>query len=250
MQTYQNIELSLVDGIGRIALNRPESRNAISRQMWLDIPSCMHDLKNDDADLIVIEGVGESFAAGADIAELKDIEGMESARENWSAISDSLNFVYEFPLPTIAAIDGPCLGGGCLLACACDLRYASQRSSFAIPVAKLGIALDDANLSRIAVLIGVARTKELIFRAKTLNAEEAALWGLVNEVFSGSEFAARLLFILSEIKANSTTSILESKASFRRIFSSLLNSDNIEAVLASYLGDDFRQRIRTAFKKS
>lgn len=249
MQSYQNIELSLIDGIGRIALNRPESRNAISRQMWLDIPACLHDLKNNDAELVVIEGVGESFAAGADIGELKDIEGIESARENWSAISHSLNFVYEFPLPTIAAIDGPCLGGGCLLACACDLRYATQRSTFAIPVAKLGIALDDANLSRVTALIGASRSKELIFRAKTLNAEEALFWGLVNEVFSSTEFAARLLFILSEIKANSTTSILESKASIKRILSPLQSSENLEAVLASYLGEDFRQRIQEALKK-
>lgn len=249
MGKSNNISISVKDGIGRLLLNRPESRNAISKQMWLDIPQCLSELRSAGAVVIVFEGNGDCFAAGADIMELKDIEDTEAAGSAWSAIASALDFVYNFDLPTVAAVDGPCLGGACLLACACDLRYASHRSSFAIPVARLAIVLDDASLARLSNLLGLARAKELIFRARVLNAEEAYSWGLVNEVFAGPEYAARLLFVLSELVGNSPLTIKESKASFRRIYGINAVGNNEEVVLSSYLSADFRKRIQQVLKK-
>lgn len=249
MSKNENIIVDLKEGIGSLVLNRPESRNAITKQMWLDIPRKLQELEKQGARIVVIEGANGAFAAGADIMELKDIETLEDASSSWSAISAALNFVADFSLPVVAAIDGPCLGGGCLLACACDLRYASHRSSFAVPVARLGIALDDANLFRLSNLIGSARAKELIFRARVLSAEEAYSWGLVNEVYAEQEFAAMKLFILAEIIAGSPLTLKETKASFNRIFGGVAGA-NTEQVVASYLGEDFSERIAQALKKN
>ena len=235
--------------IGRLTLNRPESRNAISKQMWLDIPAALTALANDGAEILVIEGAGDSFAAGADIMELKELENLADVKDNWGAIAQALDFLYECKLPVIAAIDGPCMGGGCLLASACDLRYASRRSKFAVPIAKLGIALDDANLGRLAALVGLAKAKELVFRANVITAGEAESIGLINAVFEDSEFDAQFAKVLSEISANSMLSIKEAKASFARLFDFGKNGREQESVLRSYLGEDFRKRIKRALSK-
>ncbi len=236
--------------IGHLVLNRPEAKNAISKQMWIAIPRCFEELRTAGANIIVIEGSGGSFAAGADIAELKGLENIEDVRSNWYAIANTLDFVYHFDLPVIAAINGPCMGGGCLLASACDLRYASDSSSFSVPVAKLGIALDDANLLRLSALIGSARTKEIIYRACVLSAREAESWGLVNRVFPQQKFASMLKKIVSEIAANSLFSIKSAKESL----ASLNNGSSIEkrnesTVIESYMSEDFKRRIKRALTK-
>ncbi|MBX9686729.1 MAG: enoyl-CoA hydratase/isomerase family protein [Candidatus Obscuribacterales bacterium] len=243
------ILVELNDGIAQLILNRPESRNAISKQMWLQIPERLNELQKQGARLLVIKGVSGVFAAGADMMELKELDNFEDAKENWSAISNALDFVHRFPLPTIASIDGPCMGGGCLLALACDLRYASRRSRFSIPIARLGIVLDDANLFRLANLVGVARAKELIYRARILDASEALSWGLLNDLFDDHDFAEKLSALASEILSNSALSVSESKTSFQRFIAQSSMASNEKVVLASYLSPDFRERIRKLLQK-
>lgn len=247
--TKEAIHSRLQNKIGHLFLNRPESRNAITKAMWLAIPELMAELEKNGAEILVLEGAGDSFAAGADVTELKDLESMEDVQSNWDAIAHALNYIYSTKLPTIAAIDGACMGGGCLVANACDLRYASKRSRFAIPIAKLGITLDDVNLGRLSSLVGVSKAKELIFRGNVFTAAEAQTWGLVNDVFENYEFASRLNTVLAEISANATGSIREAKASFTRIVKFEDNAENREAVLASYLRSDFKSRIKWAFGK-
>lgn len=248
--TQKQLNQNLYQGIGRIIINRPESRNAISKEMWLAIPKIMEDLQSRGARVIVFEGSQDFFAAGADLWELQNIKTAEDAKENWQAIANCLDYVAEFALPTIAAIDGPCLGGGCLLACACDLRYASRRSTFSVPIAKLGIVLDQANLSRLCRQIGTVRTKELIYRAMVLNAEEAMNWGLINAVFFEQEFAAMIEFTVSEIIACSPVSICETKKSLLKINNNEQDDGHEEKVLASYLSDEFKSRLAGALKKT
>lgn len=248
------LQASFRDGIGRIAFNRPEAKNAISKQMWQEIPELMKGLKSRGSRLIVFEGSNDCFASGADLQDLKEIESPAAAREFWAAISECLDFVWRFDLATVAAVDGPCIGGACLLACACDLRYASRRASFAIPVSKLGIVLDDASLARLASLVGIARAKEMIFRAASLNAEEAMAIGLVNQVFHEQEYAAILEFVLAEIISNSPVSIAESKSSLLRAFAPengpAFSSGNLDRVIESYLSSEFGERLDSALKRT
>ena len=247
----QHIQSRMVDHVAYVRLNRAESHNAISRQMWLDIPSHMQVLMKEGARLIVIEGAGGAFAAGADVYELQKISNLEEAKIGWEAIEQALDFVHSFPLPTVAAINGSCLGGGCLLASSCDLRYASKRSRFSVPIAKLGIVIDDTTLGRLSALIGLARTKELVFRASVIEAQQAYEWGLLNQVFDDENFEEQVQNICAEILQNSHLTIMEAKASFSR-FTALAtaNSENEQLVVASYLGPEFKQRLDRAFRKN
>lgn len=249
--TSPYLESRISNHVGFVLLNRPENHNAISRQMWLDIPSHMQSLMKQGARLIVLQGAGGAFAAGADVFELKNIENLEEAKINWEAIAQTLEFVHSFSLPTIAAVNGSCLGGGCLLAASCDLRYASLRSRFSVPIARLGLVIDDVTLARLSALIGLSRTKDLVFRARVIDAEQAHVWGLVNEVFPDQNFDQDIQNVCKEILDNSHLSIMEAKASFSR-FTSLTssNSENEELVVASYLGPDFKDRLSRLFKRS
>lgn len=251
MQAFsEHIQSKMVGYIGYVLLNRPDRHNAINRQMWLDIPGCMQALMKAGARLLVLQGAGDAFAAGADLYELQNITELHQAKVNWDAIMQALEFVHCLQVPTIAAIDGSCLGGGCLLASSCDLRYASKRSRFSVPIAKLGLSLDDTTLARLAALIGIARTKDLIFRARVLDAEQAYSWGLVNEVFENENFDEQIQKICAEISENSHLSMMEAKASFTRFMPlATNNSENDQIVIASYLGPDFKARLDRALRK-
>lgn len=233
----------LSEHIAFVSLNRPDARNAISKQMWLQIPLEIQKLVENGAHVIVFEGVGEAFAAGADLDELRELKTFEDAESNWKAIAAALDAVYACPIPTIAAIDGACMGGGLLLACACDLRYASSRSILGLPIARLGIVLDDINLGRLASIIGVARAKEMVYRSTTITAALALTYGLVNDVFEDSTFIRQIGQAVGEILKNSSISIAEAKASFARFSSLSPNMDNERAVVTSYLAPDFLDRI-------
>lgn len=237
------IVIQMSEQIAFLSLNRPDARNAISKEMWLRIPIEIQKLYEKGARVIVFEGVGEAFAAGADLDELSQLTTFEEAESNWRAIADALDAVHACPLPTIAAIDGACLGGGLLLACACDLRYASSRSILGLPIARLGIVLDDTNLARFASIVGVARAKEMVYRAQTITAALALNYGLVNDVFDESAFIRSIGQAVGEILKNSALSISEAKASFARANFLAPNRENERAVVTSYLGPDFLERI-------
>ena len=229
--------------IAFLTLNRPNSRNAISNKMWLQIPSELLKLQEGGAKVIVFDGVGDSFAAGADLDELRELTTFEEAQANWNAIAEALDAIYSCPVPTIAAINGPCLGGGMLLACACDLRYATVRSIFGLPIARLGIVLDDVNLARLVSLIGVGRAKEMVYRSTNITAALALSYGLINDVFEEETFIRSIGHAVGEILKNSVNSISEAKASFARYSGLSGTMENDRAVVASYLSPDFVERI-------
>ena len=157
------IRYELKELVGLVFIDRPEFRNALSTAMWRALPVVLDSLKTSGARAIVLGGAGGAFASGADLTELKELRTSEQANEFWSAIEDCLNFVSNFSLPVVAMIDGACVGGGCLLASACDLRYASERATFAVPVARLGIILDDASIARLVSILGDSFTRQMLF---------------------------------------------------------------------------------------
>lgn len=240
----QYISISVRNHIGYVVLNRPEQHNAMSRQMWEALPKQLVSLKESGAKLIIISGSGTSFAAGADLAELAQIDGPDSAKKNWQAIANCLNFLASFDLPTIACINGACLGGGLLLACACDLRYAAESATFALPVAKLGIVLDDQNVLRLTRLIGPQFAKELMFSGQIIDSQKALAIGLVASLHKPEQLSIYVDEQARKIAANAHTSILAAKRSIDRVCQILSSHENEEAVIESYLSSEFRARIK------
>jgi enoyl-CoA hydratase len=169
-----------------ITLNRPEVRNAIDRRMIHEIASELGDAALDpEVRVIIFTGAGnKSFAAGADIAELKD-RGVLEALERINA--GLFKRIEEHPVPTIAAICGYALGGGCELAMACDIRIAGESAKLGQPEVGLGIIPGAGAIQRMPRLIGLGRAKELILTGRIVDAKEAEQIGLVNRVVPDAE---------------------------------------------------------------
>jgi enoyl-CoA hydratase len=167
-----------------VQLDRPEQRNAIGLQMIDELHRVCDALEREPRLLVLTGGVEGNFAAGADIGEL-------SERRRDDALAGINLGLFEriraLPLPSIAAIDGPALGGGAELAYACDLRIATPRAKFGQPEVLLGIMAGAGGAFRLAELVGETFAKELLFTGRTISAEEALLAGLVSRVVEPNE---------------------------------------------------------------
>ena len=172
------------EGAGEIAtitLNRPELRNAIDATMIRELGEILDSVANDDRlKAIVLCGAGEkAFAAGADIAQLKERDRADALLRINAGLFRRLE---EQPIPTVAAVRGYCLGGGCELAMACDLRVAGDSAKFGQPEVSLGIMAGAGAIQRLPKLVGLGRAKELIMTGRIIDAAEAERIGLVNRV--------------------------------------------------------------------
>jgi enoyl-CoA hydratase/carnithine racemase len=172
-------------GIGRILLNQPEKHNAISFEMWQGMASVLEDFALDDeVRVVVLRGAGgRAFSAGADISQFEDKRGSPEAVATYNgAAQRAHDALRDCPKPTIAHVEGYCVGGGLGVALCCDLRLASDDARFAIPAARLGLGYTYDNLSMLVRLVGPAAAREILFTARRFDAEEASRMGLVNQV--------------------------------------------------------------------
>ena len=179
------IRLSLSPPIAEIILNKPEKRNALSVDMWAAIPTLIEDATNNPEIkiLLVHGGNAGAFAAGADISEFEAIyTTRESAKASGDTIAAALNAVESCPKPTIAAIDGACVGGGVSLAMACDLRVAGAGSKFGVTPGKLGLVYPAGDTRRLLHAIGPSATKDILFTGRIFPAEEAKTLGLIDRL--------------------------------------------------------------------
>ncbi|MCK6552442.1 enoyl-CoA hydratase-related protein, partial [Myxococcota bacterium] len=165
--------------IALVTLNRPEVRNAIDLRMVQDLGKVLDAITADDAiRAVVMYGAGDkAFASGADIAQLKERGVADALKRINSAV---FRRVEELPVPVIAAIRGFCLGGGCELAMACDLRIAGASAKLGQPEVSLGILAGAGAVQRLPKLVGLGKAKELIFTGAVIDANEAERIGLVN----------------------------------------------------------------------
>ncbi len=176
-----------------ITLNRPEVRNAIGAQMIEDLGRALDAIGADDSvRAVIVSGAGgKAFAAGADIAELKERNRGDALRRINAALFRRLE---DQPVPVIAAIQGYALGGGCELAMACDLRIAGQSAKLGQPEVGLGILPGAGAIQRLPRLVGLGRARELIYTGRIIDAVEAERIGLVNRVVPDDQ-------VLAEAKA-------------------------------------------------
>lgn len=246
----QHIQTEMSGSAGFLTINRPESHNAMSKEMWDGLVPALYELQNWGAHVVVIRGTGNAFCAGADLNELNQIADEESANAQWFSIKYALDELKAFALPTVAMINGSCMGGGCLLAMACDLRYAVKTARFSIPVAKLGIVLDDANILRLMSLVGPSVASEMLYTGVSISATEAEMVGLINRALDAEDLPLYVNEICNAIYENGRASIFETKCSIARILShahpegALASFDDQQRVIESYLSADFQERIR------
>ncbi|WP_371479216.1 enoyl-CoA hydratase/isomerase family protein [Kitasatospora sp. NBC_00315] len=181
------------DGVAVLVLDRPQRRNALTLAMWQALPKTL-DLIAEQPGVraLLLTGAAGTFSAGADIAELAEVYGDPERADAYHAE----NVVAEealaaFPHPTIAVVHGACVGGGCQLAVACDLRFGSDGARLGITPAKLGVVYPAVPTVRLARLVGPGRAKYLLFSGELVSATRAAELGLLDEVVADAELDDR-----------------------------------------------------------
>ena len=179
--------------VARLTLDRPEARNAIPLAGWPRLSEMIGEVERSDARLLIVEGAGGAFCAGADLGDFSALREDEAARVRFrETMREALDRLHDLPLPTIALIRGPCHGAGVALAMACDLRIAGPDARFAIPPARIGIAYPQEDVHRLVELVGPGQAARLLFTALTLDAAEAVRIGLV-ELHDGEGIVAAIL---------------------------------------------------------
>jgi enoyl-CoA hydratase/carnithine racemase len=171
--------------VGHMIFNNPERYNAVSLDMWEAAVGILDGfVADDDIRVIVMSGTGgKSFVSGADISKFEKERGSKEAVADYNA---RIKIVYDkiaaLPKPTIAMINGFCLGGGLALAVSCDLRFCSSKSRFGLPAARLGLGYPFEGLKRLVATVGVGQAKDIVFSARKLPSDEALRIGLVQQV--------------------------------------------------------------------
>jgi len=206
---YERLE---VDGgiVAQVTLNRPDVRNAINLEMIQDLGRMLDQVAQEpDVRAIVLTGAGtKAFAAGADIAQLKERGREDALRKINAALFRRLE---DQAIPTIAAIRGFALGGGCELAMACDIRIAGEGAKLGQPEVGLGIIAGAGAIQRLPKLVGLGRAKELLFTGRIINATEAERIGLVNHVVADDDVLTRAIETASLIAKQGALAVQVSK---------------------------------------
>ncbi|MFT3708150.1 MAG: enoyl-CoA hydratase-related protein [Archangium sp.] len=238
------ITTHVADGIASLELNRPEVRNAINKEVCEQISRALDGWAADDSvRAVIVSGAGgKAFAAGADIAELKERTHVQ-AFLGWT--QRMLQQLEDFPRPTIAAIDGYALGGGLELALACDLRVASKTAKIGMPEVTLGIFPSAGGTWRLPRLVGLGRAKELIFTGRIVDASEAAQWGVFESLVE-SDAKAEATRIARQIAANAPLAVQVAKVALNA--QARVNASPLEWVGQGMLFDSPEKNARmTAF---
>ena len=202
-QSYDTILVERRQGVAIITINRPEKRNALNIQTRAEGAAVLDELSADDSVRVaVFTGAGDkAFVAGADIAEFAE----RTALTQREVMLDRglFNAVDTFPKPVIAMVNGYCLGGGCELALACDIRVASDNASFGQPEINLGIIPGGGGTQRLTRLVGEGKAMEMILSGEIINAQEAFRIGLVNHVVPADQLEAKTMEIANRIAEKS-----------------------------------------------
>jgi enoyl-CoA hydratase len=222
-KSYETLLFEKRERVGIITINRPDKRNALNIKTREEGATLLDELRNDASiNVVVITGAGDkAFIAGADIAEFAGRTAMMqrdvmTARSLFTAIDT-------FPKPIIAMINGYCLGGGCELALACDIRIASETASFGQPEINLGIIPGGGGTQRLTRLVGEGKAMEMILTGEIIDAKSAYQIGLVNHVFPPDVLQAKTMEIANRIAEKSPIALGLAKEAVKLASRSLLD---------------------------
>jgi enoyl-CoA hydratase/carnithine racemase len=246
VMTDERVALTHDGALSTLWLNRPDKRNALDQAMWERIPLLVDEaLARAETRVLLLRSAAEGvFCAGADIAEFAARSGDAAWRAaNQAAIRAAQLALSRAGIPTIAAVDGDCVGGGCGLALACDLRIASPRSRFGITPARLGLVYPLHDTKLLVEAVGPAHAKRMLFTADLLEAEEAAAIGLVTGLTDDPATAAQTLaWRMLMVSGDSQRWV---KATIRRILDGATDDDETSMALfdQAFTGPDFREGV-------
>ena len=237
--------------IARIEINAPDRRNAMSRAMWQAIPLICDAIEGDVGTRVVLftgsPRAGGTFSAGADITEFDEVYATPDTTAAYNAMVRLAQVrLRNLDRPVIAVIAGPCVGGGCGLALAADLRFAAPEARFGITAARLGIGYSPEDTAQLVEKVGPARAKDLLFSARLISAEEALAIGLIERIVPASDLLKQATDYATALAELSGLSIRTTKAAINRLTApdQAVCAALQEAFVASFSGADFKEGCR------
>ena len=242
--------------IATVTFNRPEARNALTWTMYAALEEACEVVDRDDTiKVLVLQGAGDkAFVSGTDISQFTSFKEDSDAIEYERKLERLISRLETVKKPVIAAIQGVAVGAGAALALVSDLRYCTPKSRIGFPIARtLGNCLSVAIHSRIVDVIGPARTKELMFRARLVGAQEALQLGLVNEIFEADQLGQRVRQIAEEISQNAPLTLQVTKEAIRRLqhHRRAVGADTLgeDLIVRAYMSEDFREGVAAFLAK-
>jgi enoyl-CoA hydratase len=231
-----------------IIFNRPHARNALTWNMYARLMEVCEQINADRAvRAVVLTGSGgRAFVAGTDISQFKAFKTEKDALDYEAKGNLVMTTLESVRVPVIAAIAGPCTGAGAMIAACSDIRIGSPSARYGFPIARtLGNCLSMANYTRAAALIGFGKLKDLIMRARLMDAQEMLECGLLSELTADEEsLAARAQELAEEVAANAPLTLWATKEALRRVRDRLLpEGTDSDLILACYMSNDFREGV-------
>jgi enoyl-CoA hydratase/carnithine racemase len=240
--------------LGWIVFDHPERRNAISVEMWREIPGVIAGLEaDDDVRVLIMRGEGDvAFVSGADISEFESARTGQATEQYDADSGRAFGALANAAKPLVAMIHGFCVGGGMAIALGADLRFASRDAVFAIPAARLGLGYHAPGIQALADLVGWSTAKEIFFTARRFTADEAHHVGLVNRVLSRAALEEHVREVASRIAENAPLTVRSVKLIARELSKpdSLRDDDAIAAsIRACFESEDYREGMRAFLEK-
>ena len=238
--------------VGTITISNPTKMNAMSVQMWMDLPKAIRAFDADpEVRVIVIAGVGEkAFVSGADISQFDKLRSSTKTQDDYdNAVADSMVAPVECSKPVIAKIRGFCFGGGLGLAAACDIRICSEDATFRMPAARLGLGYGHQGIKRFTDIIGLANATDIFVTARRFDAPDSLRMGFVSRVCAGSEIDAVVDQYTKMIGENAPLTVAASKFNIRQVCAHPEEQDMeraVQMVKNCFASEDFKEG-RTAF---
>lgn len=232
-----------VPEVAIVTLARPDKHNALSLASWTRLTAVFGELTvRRDVRAVVVRGGARVFGAGADIAEFPQVRmtGKDAINYN-ETIARALTAVADLPVPVVAMVRGPAVGGGCELAAACDLRVSSANAWYGIPIGRLGVTLGYVEAKALVRLIGVGNLKRLLFEGELVDANEAFRMGLVEYVVEDDELEGRTARLVATVTGNALVTMRAAKLVSDMCVRTLTSRDTEQlarATVEAYQGDD------------
>lgn len=240
--------------VGWLVFDQPERRNAISTEMWEQLPGAVAALAADpEVRAVVMRGEGGAFVAGADISQFAERRTEASDVSDYGRLAGrGLGALLGLDKPLLAAIHGPCIGGGVVIALAADLRFAAHDAVFRIPAARLGLGYEAAGVEALAGVVGWSSALDLLFTARRIDAEEARRIGFVDEVRPADELADFARERARRIAENAPLTVRAVKIAARELRkpAAFRNLDAVGAAYAAcFASEDYKEGVAAFLEK-
>jgi enoyl-CoA hydratase/carnithine racemase len=208
------LKVEVAGDVATLTLNRPEKKNALTLAMWTALPGLLARIAADPAaKVLVVRGAGGTFAAGADIGEFETVYATpDSTRAYFDRVGAAMEALATFEKPTVAMIEGACVGGGLGLALCCDLRIAATDAKLALTPGKLGLVYSLPDTRRLVQAVGLSKAKDILFTGRLIEAEEALSIGLVDGLHAPDALEAAVADKTAQIAAASQWTARRAKA--------------------------------------